>query len=196
VDLVKRPYGPLYALYRISLHQLNYGKQLPTQTSMSINSATIPFPSSEKQITIIDCPGNPRLAHLLRHSLSTHAPRGIIILLDSASINRDLNAVANIVYSTLLALPRPVDVLIVANKSDLFTALPVNKVRDLLESEISSIKKTRDDSVDDDEERVTLGGLEFKFDELESDGVVVEWTRSSIESEQVEGILRWIVARR
>jgi signal recognition particle receptor subunit beta len=162
---------------------------------MSINSATLSHASLEKQVVLIDCPGHPRLAHLLRQSLSTQSPRGIIFLIDSASINKDLNAVANIVYSTLLALPRPIHVLFVANKSDLFTAFPVNKVRSLLEQEITSLKRTRDDNLDEEEERTTLGGTEFDFDELENEGVVVEWTRGSIESRQVAGILEWISKR-
>jgi signal recognition particle receptor subunit beta len=116
-------------------------------------------------------------------------------LIDAASVNKDLNSVANMVYSTLLALPRPIHLLIVANKSDLFTALPVNKVRELLESEISSLKKTRDEGMEEDEERMTLGGTEFKFDELENEGVVIEWTRGSIEARQVAGVLEWISKR-
>jgi signal recognition particle receptor subunit beta len=162
---------------------------------MAINSATLSHASLEKPVTIIDCPGHPRVAHLLRQSLSTQSPTGVILLIDSASINKDLNSVANMVYSTLLALPRPIQVLIVANKSDLFTALPVTKVRELLESEISSLKKTRDDSFDEEEERISLGNIEFNFDELENEGVVVEWTRGSIESRQVAGILEWISKR-
>jgi hypothetical protein len=86
-------------------------------------------------------------------------------------------------------------VLIVANKSDLFTAMPVGKVRGLLESEISSLKKTRDEGLDDDEERTSLGGVDFKFDELEEEGIVVEWTRGSIEGREVAGILEWISKR-
>ena len=89
-------------------------------------------------------------------------------------------------------------VLFVANKSDLFTALPVNKVRELLEAEITSLKRTRDDMVGEDEdgeERSSLGGRKFRFDELESEGIVVEWTRGSIESRQVAGILEWISKR-
>jgi len=162
---------------------------------MSVNSASLSHPSLENPITIIDCPGHPRLAHLLRQSLSIHRPRGTILLIDSANINKDLNAVANVVYSMLLAIPRPAHVLIVANKTDLFTALPVSKVRDLLESEISSLKKTRDSSVDDDDEVITLGGTDFKFSELESEGFVIDWTRGSIESREVAGILEWISRR-
>jgi signal recognition particle receptor subunit beta len=160
---------------------------------MSINSAKLNHASLEKQITIIDCPGHPRLAHLFRQSLTMYKPMGTIILIDSATINKELNSVANMVYSTLLALPRPANVLIVANKSDLFTALPVSKVRELLESEISGLKKTRDDSgMEDDGEIATLGGDIFKFSELESEEIAVEWTRGSIESRQVAGILEWI----
>jgi signal recognition particle receptor subunit beta len=168
---------------------------IPTQTSLSINSAPLTHASIEKQITVIDCPGHPRLAHLLRQSLAQTSPRGVILLIDAASVNKDLNSVANMVYSTLLALPRPIHVLIVANKSDLFTALPVNKVRELLEGEISSLKKTRDEGMDEDEERTTLGGVEFKFDELENEGVVIEWTRGSIEARKVAGVLEWISKR-
>ena len=96
------------------------------------------------------------------------------------------------VYSTLLLLPRPARVLMIANKSDLFTALPLSKVRELLESEISGLKKTRDSAMDEDEDITTLGGTDFNFNELESEGVVVEWTRASIESREVAGILEWI----
>ena len=116
-------------------------------------------------------------------------------MIDSASVKNDLNSVANMVYSTLLALPKPVYVLFVANKSDLFTALPVGKVREMLEKEISSLKKTRDDSMDEDEERNVLGGDDFKFEELEDEKVYVEWTRGSIESREVAGILEWIAKR-
>ena len=162
---------------------------------MSVNSASLSHASLDKKVTIIDCPGHPRLAHLLRQSLSTQSPRGIIVLVDASTIAKDLNAAANMVYSILLALPRPSHVLIVANKSDLFTALPVGKVRALLESEISSLKKTRDEGIDEDDERSSLGGAEFKFDNIESEGITVEWTRGSIEGREVAGILEWIFRR-
>jgi signal recognition particle receptor subunit beta len=116
-------------------------------------------------------------------------------MLDAATLKQNLNTVANTVYSTLLILPRPIHVLIVANKSDLFTALPVNKIRDLLEAEISALKKTRDEGLEDDEERATLGGSAFKFDELEEEGVAVEWRKGSIESREVAGILEWMSER-
>ena len=182
---------PLFLTHK----QLKYGRVVPTQTSLSINSSTLNHASLEKQISIIDCPGHPRLQHLLRQRLQQNSPRGVILLIDAASVNKELNATANMVYSTLLALPRPIHVLIVANKSDLFTALPVGKVRELLENEISSLKKTRDDSMDDEEERTALGGTQFKFDELENEGVMVEWTRGSIEARQVAGILEWMSKR-
>src|SRR5271168_2242321 len=129
---------------------------IPTQTSMAINSATVKNGSLDRPVTIIDCPGHPRLAHLLRQSLSTTKPKGVILLIDAATLNKDLNDVSNTVYSTLLALPRPAHVLCVANKSDLFTALPVGRIRELLEKEITSLKKTRDTL--DEDERTTLGG--------------------------------------
>jgi hypothetical protein len=83
----------------------------------------------------------------------------------------------------------------VANKSDLFTALPVTKVRELLEGAISGLKKTRDEANVDEEERSTLGGVPFDFDELENEGVMVEWTRGSVESREIAGILEWIAKR-
>jgi len=175
--------------------KLKYGRTVPTQTSMSINSCLLTHASLKKPVTIIDCPGHPRLAHLLRQSLATTPPRGVTVLLDAATIKQDLNSVANSVYSTLLALPRPIHVLFVANKSDLFTALPVHKVRELLEEEISTLKKTRDDGLEDDEERPTLGGPEFNFSELEEDAVMVEWTKGSIESREVAGVLEWVSDR-
>jgi signal recognition particle receptor subunit beta len=175
--------------------QLKFGRVVPTQTSMIVNSSQLTHDSLQKPVTIVDCPGHPRLAHLLRQSLALSTPRGVILMLDGATLKQNLNTVANTAYSTLLALPRPIHVLVVTNKSDLFTALPVTKVRDLLEEEISALKKTRDEGLEDDEERTTLGGLEFKFDELEEEGVVVEWTKGSIESREVAGILEWMSER-
>lgn len=92
-------------------------------------------------------------------------------------------------------LPRPCHVLMVANKSDLFTALPVAKIRQLLEEAISSLKKTKDEAVVDEDERSTLGGIPFNFDELADEGIDIEWTRGSTESRQVAGILEWISDR-
>ena len=71
----------------------------------------------------------------------------------------------------------------------------MSKVRELLESEITSLKKTRDDSLEEEEERTTLGGAEFHFDDLESEGIMVEWTRASVETAQTAGILEWISQR-
>lgn len=162
---------------------------------MTINSSRLTHPSLGKQITIIDCPGHPRLAHLLQQSLTTQPPHGVLLLLDAANLKQNLHETANNVYSTLLMLPRPCHVLMVANKSDLFTALPVAKIRELLEEAISSLKKTRDEAVVDEDERSTLGGIPFNFDELENEGIDVEWTRGSTESREVAGILEWISGR-
>lgn len=163
---------------------------------MTINSSPLTHSSLEKQITLLDCPGHPRLAHLLRQSLTQRSPKGFLLLLDSANLKQNLNEIANTVYSTLLLLPRPCHVLIVANKSDLFTALPVTKVRELLEGAISGLKKTKDETnLVDEEERSTLGGVPFDFDELEGEGVMVEWTRGSVESREIAGVLEWISKR-
>jgi signal recognition particle receptor subunit beta len=162
---------------------------------MSINSATINHASLETSVTVIDCPGHPRLAHLLRQSLNDKKPQGTMMLLDASAIKRDLNAIANTVYSILLTLPRPSHILIVANKSDLFTALPVSKLHDLLESEITSLKRTRDENLDEEEERQTLGGSHFQFEDLDDEGLFVEWTAASTETRQTAGILEWISKR-
>ena len=162
---------------------------------MTVNSSALNHSSLDKRITLLDSPGHPRLAHLLRQSLTTHSPKGFLLLIDSANLKQSLNETANTVYSILLTLPRPCDVLIVANKSDLFTVLPVTKVRELLEGAISGLKKTRDEANVDEEERSTLGGVPFDFDELESEGVMVEWTRGSVESREIAGILEWIAKR-
>ena len=191
----KQHYGPTYLPpHDFTEEQFKYGKVIPTQTSMAINSATIKHGSLDRPITIIDCPGHPRLAHLLRQSLSTTKPKGVILLIDAATLNKDLSDVSSVVYSTLLALPRPAHVLCVANKGDLFTALPVGRIRELLEKEITSLKKTKDNSLDEDE-RTTLGGSEFKFSELGEEGVLVEWASGSAESRQVAGIVEWISRR-
>ena len=47
----------------------------------------------------------------------------------------------------------------------------------------------------DEEERSTLGSVPFDFDELESEGVVVDWTRGSVESREIAGVLEWISKR-
>ena len=44
---------------RACLQQFKYGRVVPTQTSVSINSAMLSHASLEKQIVMIDCPGHP-----------------------------------------------------------------------------------------------------------------------------------------
>jgi signal recognition particle receptor subunit beta len=168
---------------------------------------------------MIDTPGHGKLRS--EHALSfleNPALRGIIFVVDAASLDSSeqstLRDTATYLHDTLLALQRlqtgkaksktGVQLLIAANKQDLFTALPPGTVRSLLEKEVNGVKESRnsglaavdqDEDADNAEETVLGGGGEDKvtFNMLREDyDIKIDVLPGSVRGEEAgKGIQRW-----
>lgn len=81
--------------------QLSYGKSLPTQTSMQMNSSSVVL-SPQRSMRVIDIPGHPRLRTQFHEHLSE--ARAIAFVVDASSISRNGAAVAECVTMLLIFL--------------------------------------------------------------------------------------------
>ncbi|KAK8126685.1 uncharacterized protein PG998_002444 [Apiospora kogelbergensis] len=146
--------------------------------------------------------------------------RGIVFMLDAATLDENLAATANYLYEVLLALQKRVsssktskavtviNVLIAANKSDLFTALPATLVKSNLEAELGRIRKSRSkgllasgvgiDDVDNEENDDWLGeyGSEkFTFGQMQEFNLEVDIIGGSVSEAKVDKWWHWVSER-
>lgn len=135
-----------------------------------------------------DTPGHGKL----RAAAMSHIPesKGVVFVVDSSSPT--LGDAAEYLHSVLVDIQKlqakktginaGYPVLIACNKSDLFTALPANKIKSMLEAEITKVREARSRGVvgvgleekDEDEWLGEGGSGSFTFEQLEDAGIVVE----------------------
>ncbi|RKO93322.1 signal recognition particle receptor beta subunit-domain-containing protein [Blyttiomyces helicus] len=184
---------PLWAVL-----QLRYGKVAETRTSMTENQARFvlfskeeEIPSPPKPVRIIDVPGHEKL----RFKYAEFIPEcsGIIFMLDSGAITRDVRRATEYLYD-LLVNPHTqklqIPVLIVCNKADSLLALNEKKVQELLESEINRLRTTRAaqvDSLDDDRADDFLGYEKeaFRFEHISNQ---IDFVTTSLVSGDSKGL--------
>lgn len=136
-------------------------------SSASFRSPGDPSYERARRFLLIDTPGHGKLRHFATSYLTDAAKsasiRGIIFVVDAAAVAEEagLNEAAEYLHDVLLALqkrhtgsktskgPKPIPVLVAANKSDLFTALPSNLVKINLERAITEVRKSRARGVKD-----------------------------------------------
>ncbi|PPQ63273.1 hypothetical protein CVT24_006798 [Panaeolus cyanescens] len=186
------------------LSQLAYGKSLPTQTSMQMNSSSIVL-SPQRSMRVIDIPGHPRLRTQFQEYLSE--ARVIAFVTDANTISRNGAAVAEHLHHVLHALTslppsqHQPELLILAHKADLLkssstssassNALAINRVKTVLERELEKRRVAQSGGVNveglgEEGERTEMGGLDcgekvgstFKFDEW--DGGEVTFLATSV----------------
>ncbi|KAF9053014.1 signal recognition particle receptor beta subunit-domain-containing protein [Panaeolus papilionaceus] len=186
------------------LSQLSYGKSLPTQTSMQMNSSSVVL-SPQRSMRVIDIPGHPRLRTQFHEHLSE--ARAIAFVVDASSISRNGAAVAEHLHHVLHALTslppsqHQPELLILAHKADLLkssstsstssNALAINRVKTVLERELEKRRVAQSGGINieglgEEGERSEMGGLDcgekvgsmFKFDEW--DGGEVTFLATSI----------------
>jgi signal recognition particle receptor subunit beta len=113
-------------------------------------------PGSHKKFLLHDTPGHGKLRnHAMTQVTAAQGLKGIIFLLDAATLDDTLAATATYLYDVLLALqkrigsgktsrsPNAIQLLVAANKLDLFTALPASLVKSKLEVELGRIRQSR-----------------------------------------------------
>lgn len=149
---------------------------------------------------LVDTPGHGKLRHYAAGRLTPEGTqsarlKAVVFVVDAAALSEPdaLADAASYLYDVLLALqrrmgstttskaPYAVPVLVAANKSDLFTALPARLVRNSLERELGRIRRTRSKGLLDsgvaqdvvaagadegDDWLGEYGSSEFKFDQM------------------------------
>ncbi|KAI8948794.1 signal recognition particle receptor beta subunit-domain-containing protein [Xylaria longipes] len=146
--------------------------------------------------------------------------RGVVYMLDAATLDDALADAATYLYDVLLALqkragsgrtsrsPNAVHVLIAANKLDLFTALPPLLVRNNLEAELGRIRQSRSrglldsgvgtDEIGSEEQDSWLGeyGSEkFTFGQMREFDIEVDVVGGSVLEGNVDKWWEWIAGR-
>ncbi|RWA14219.1 hypothetical protein EKO27_g864 [Xylaria grammica] len=189
-------------------------------------------PGSHKKFYLIDTPGHGKLRGAAMAQISKTGKtsqtqfgdsamlRGVIYVLDAATLDDSLADVATYLYHILLALqkrtgsgrtsrsPNAVHVLIAANKLDLFTALPAVLVRSNLEAELGRIRQSRSkglldsgvgtDEIGSEEQDSWLGeyGSEkFTFAQMREFDIEVDVISGSIQEGNVDKWWDWISSR-
>ncbi|KAK8095814.1 signal recognition particle receptor beta subunit [Apiospora kogelbergensis] len=178
-------------------------------------------PGEHKKFLLVDTPGHGKLRNFAMDSLvAKDGLRGIVFMLDAATLDENLAATANYLYEVLLALQKRVsssktskavtviNVLIAANKSDLFTALPATLVKSNLEAELGRIRKSRSkgllasgvgiDDVDNEENDDWLGeyGSEkFTFGQMQEFNLEVDIIGGSVSEAKVDKWWHWVSER-
>lgn len=167
---------------------------------------------------LVDTPGHGKLRH---HALERLAPetaqsarlRGVVFVVDAAALSEPdaLADAASYLYDVLLRLqkrmgstktskaPDAIPVLVAANKTDLFTALPAKLVRSNLEKELGRIRRTRSKGLldsgvganeltaggdDADEWLGEYGSEEFKFTQMREFDIEVDVEGGSVLGEK------------
>ncbi|KAI0526273.1 signal recognition particle receptor beta subunit-domain-containing protein [Xylaria bambusicola] len=189
-------------------------------------------PGSHKKFHLVDTPGHGKLRGAALDQLGgdgkTGKPqfgdstmlRGVIYMLDAATLEDTLADAATYLYQVLLTLqkrtgsghtsraPNAVHVLIAANKLDLFTALPASLVRSNLESELGRIRQSRSkglldsgvgtDEIGSEEQDSWLGeyGSEkFTFAQMREFDIEIDVIGGSVLEANVDKWWDWIVGR-
>lgn len=174
---------------------------------------------------LIDTPGHGKLRHhaltrLTAASTAAHKLKAVVFVVDAAALSEPTDALADAaayLYDVLLLLqkrtgatrsskaPPAVAVLVAANKSDLFTALPAKLVRNSLEKELGRIRRSRSKGLLDSgvgSEEVGAGGDEaddwlgeygsevFKFEQMWEFDVYVDVEGGAVVGEKAD-VDRW-----
>lgn len=202
---------------------------LPSQVRASADRFRSENDDSPRQtFNLIDTPGHGKLRHHAFTALTstTASLQGLIYVVDSAAVasSTGLTEAAEYLHDVLLVLqkrntqsktskgPKSINVLVAANKQDVFSSLPVGLVKSKLEEEIGRFRATKSKGLMDsgaggsdeaDEEAEWLGeygAKEFKFAQLEEFGVEVAVVGGSVQGEgdeekekgKIEGWWRWV----
>ncbi|KAK9466631.1 signal recognition particle receptor beta subunit-domain-containing protein [Lipomyces arxii] len=196
----------LYALLR-------YGERATTVPSIEPNM-TAKFrppglPESAKSYVLVDSPGHQKLRHYMFSTLDTSTTartmHGIVFVVDASAMSRPekLREAAEYLGAILRKTNRRrggADILVAANKSELFTAVPAKRLKTLMENELDKLAKSKANSVMgvdadtgvDDDEYMQLQIGEFKFEACESE---VTFLDGSIETGKIESWLEWMTEK-
>ncbi|KAI8626912.1 signal recognition particle receptor beta subunit [Xylariaceae sp. FL1651] len=192
-------------------------------------------PGSHKKFLLIDTPGHGKLRGAAMGQLGGDGKsnmksqtqlgdsamlRGVVYMLDAATLDDSLADAATYLYEVLLALqkragsgrtsrsPNAVHVLVAANKLDLFTAMPASLVRSNLEAELGRMRQSRSkglldsgvgtDDIGSEEQDNWLGEYsseKFTFGQMREFDIEVDVIGGSILEGNIDKWWDWIAGR-
>jgi signal recognition particle receptor subunit beta len=200
--------GPSYSGKTALFLQWTTGKVPQTVSSQAANESTINVPlgeDSREKYKLIDLPGHPKLGYLyeaeIRSRLS-NSLKGIIVVVDSAGGAKSISKAAQVLYKVLELTETKaggIDILIAANKSDVFNAVSGPRLKTLLEQEIDSLRESIKKSVGDvkthGEDDIWVGSEgKMSFTQLESQITVLDGSVSFGKVSKWEEWLETVVA--
>ncbi|KAL1858980.1 hypothetical protein Daus18300_009738 [Diaporthe australafricana] len=189
--------------------------------------------STASKFLLVDTPGHGKLRHYARGRLTAEGTqsarlKAVVFVVDAAAVSEPdvLADTASYLYEVLLALqrrmgstrtskaPYAIPLLVAANKTDLFTALPARLVKTNLEKELGRIRSARSkglldsgagdggdaDGAGGDEADDWLGeygSAEFKFDQMREFDTEVDVVSGNIigDGPGVDAWWNWIGSR-
>ncbi|CAO3628711.1 unnamed protein product [Cunninghamella blakesleeana] len=177
---------------------LRYDKVASTVTSMKENEGKITI--ENKTFDLVDMPGHERVRYRYLDFLPVSYK--IIFVVDSTTLHNQVRQVAEYLYHILanpIVQQNKTPVLIACNKHDMFTALPIARIKPLLEAEINRLRATRtaavekqeSDNMDEQEAYLGYEGEAFQFDHVDNE---IEFEQCSILKNDIDNLTQWIVA--
>ncbi|KAI9251605.1 signal recognition particle receptor beta subunit-domain-containing protein [Sporodiniella umbellata] len=170
---------------------LRFDENRPTVSSMKENEGSLIV--SGKTLDLVDLPGHERVRFRFLDFLPV--ARCIVFMIDSTTINRQIRPVSEYLYDILVKVQGQyqfMPLLIACNKSDLITALPIEKIKPMLESELNRLRATRTARVEQSEEEDSFIGYEgedFNFKQLENETTFVP---CSVKNKNIKEVQNWI----
>ncbi|CAG5109506.1 Oidioi.mRNA.OKI2018_I69.chr2.g4033.t1.cds [Oikopleura dioica] len=176
---------------------LNSEKDFLTATSIGANIAAYKLEDS-KTIQLIDIPGADRLRYNAIQKFKSSV-RGIILVINSEKVQKEIRDVAELLFSLLtdekINSLKP-KILIAANQQDCPIAKSGVKIQELLENELTLVRKTQGAALRDtnDDERVSVylgkkNSDSFKFADLP---MKVEVHECSGKEGNLDAVRSWI----
>lgn len=155
--------------YKLTSNQIK-----PTVSSLEANYGEVKLPISneaiQKTFQLIDYPGYLKYENLFKNLVTEINLRGVLFMIDSdlSSVNKSMNLIALKLFKILTiteTFPNGIDFLFMINKSDLFNSLPISKIRDLLEQEMTKVIESELKN-NEDELSFWHECLPFRFEKL------------------------------
>lgn len=182
---------------RLTGHSGDKNQKITTISSLEVNKGTIALPISnesiQRQYDLIDYPGYLKYDNLFTNLLETINLKGVLFMIDSDMINfqKSINLTARKLFKILTVtetLPIGKDYLIMVNKVDLFNALPVNKIKTLLQQELNQIIELE---LKNNEDELTFWHeyLPFSFDKLKGN---VDFVPGSVMKNNIGDWENWL----
>jgi len=170
-----------------------------TQTSVRPNEINFKVDDGKDQfLLLVDIPGNERL-RINELQKYKHSTRGIVFVVNSETVARDIRDVAELIYQILtdstIHQVRP-KILIAANKQDTTIAKAGVKIKEMIENELTLLRKTQtaalQDTDDENKSDVYLGKKGTSSFDLSQLPMDVEVHECSGKNADVDAVKSWL----